>query len=277
MKFLAEIVQFLKKPFPAYERLGAFLKILLLLSVFISLFLYIFQPFGIATIESYKFLICLGFGSMTFLGAFLYELFAHKLLGLRSRLKPWSYGKWIVDNLAMMLFISLANFLYARLFFFGYIDWSLFPAMLYGTFMIGIIPITGLGAFALMRQERKYQEIAEEINAIQTNSPNTSQASGGLLFEIPVPQIRFIEALHNYVKIGHIDEQGKFKIQVERTTLKQILEQTAGTSIVKCHRSYLVNKDTIEAASGNAQGLLLSLRNCEIQVPVSRTYVHAFR
>ncbi len=277
MKIFDEVVILLKKPFPIYETSMAYYRILLFLSVFITLFLYIFEPFGISTLESNKFLICLGFGSMTFLGAFLYEILVHKLLRLRGRLQNWTYGKWMLDNLGIMLFISLANFLFARLALFGFIQWNLFPTMLYSTFMIGIIPLAAIGAFSLLKFEKKYQNIAKEINRSGNTSSIYRKSHKGSIFDIHIDQIRYIEALQNYAKIGYISPEGETKSKIERTTLKHILKETEGTTIIKCHRSFLVNKDTIISAAGNAQGLLLSLADCDRVIPVSRTYVPKFR
>ena len=90
-------------------------------------------------------------------------------------------------------------------------------------------------------------------------------------------QIRYIEALQNYAKIGYINTEGQLKEQVERSTLKGIIQQIADTSIVKCHRSFLVNRDHITQVTGNAQGLQLTLADCKKSVPVSRAFVSVFR
>jgi len=277
MKFFDKIIQILRKPFPADESRLAYYRTLLILSVFITLFLYIFQPFGISTLSSFKFIICLGFGSMTFLGGLTYEIVIYQILNLKGKPENWTYGKWILNNLGIMIFISFANFIFARLLIFGYIQWDLFPQMIYATFMIGIIPLVALGGLSLYKNEKKYQIIANEINQSKI-IPSKIKDNGNLsIFDIPTDQIRYIEALQNYAKIGYLNLDGSFKIQTERITLKRILEEAEGTAIIKCHRSFLVNKDTITTTAGNAQGLLLSLEDCDKVIPVSRTLVPVFR
>ncbi|MEQ9300109.1 MAG: LytTR family DNA-binding domain-containing protein [Cyclobacteriaceae bacterium] len=276
MKILNDVVQLLNRPFPDMERLTYF-KLLISLSLFVTFFLYVFEPFGLSTLEDNQFLICLGFGSMTFVGALVYDFFFHMLLKLNSTPEKWTYGKWVLDNLGYMLFISLANFLYARLVIIGFINWELFPQMIYSTFMIGIIPLMSIGAWTLLSGERKYQHIAEEINQGKSNGPARQADDSGSLFDIPTHQIRYVEALQNYSKIGYITPEGELKEKIERTTLKGILSEAEGSSIVKCHRSYLVNRVTVVNASGNAQGLLLSLADCDKVIPVSRTCVADFR
>jgi hypothetical protein len=277
MNFFENILGILRKPFPEEDNRLTYYRNLVFISLFITLFLFIFQPFGISSLESRKFVICLGFGSMTFLGVFVYKSLRdqlHLILGKRGK---WTFGKWILNNLGIMFFISLANFLFARLVLFGFIQWDLFPAMIYGTFMIGIIPLTLLGGYALFKQEKKYQTIADEINLEKKTSSIIKNIGSIAVFDIPAHQIKYIEALQNYVKIGYISVEGSLKIKTERCTLKEILEKTEGSAIIKCHRSYLVNKDAITTASGNAQGLLLTLSDCDQIIPVSRTFVPLFR
>lgn len=275
MYLLETIVKTLNKPFPEDGRFGS-IKNITVISVFVIFILYVFQPFGISTIESGKFLICLGFGSMTFMSSIIYEFIISQLFKLKGERGKWTFGKWILNNLAIMFFISLANFLYARILIIGYIEWELFPHMIYGTFMIGIIPIVVLGWLSLNKQEKKYQNIAEEINQQKVMNPSRNSDEESI-FDIPVSQIKFVEALQNYVQIGYFNFEGKFIKQTKRATLKQILNETQESSIVKCHRSFLVNRKAIISASGNAQGLLLQLSDCDTIIPVSRSYVSIFR
>lgn len=277
MNSFDKIVQILRKPFPRVENWYSYFKILIIISLFVTFFLYVFQPFGISALESHKFLICLGFGSMTFLGALIYEFTVGqflKLIGIRAR---WTFGKWILNNLGVAIFISFTNFLFIRILYFGFIQWELFPNMLYGTLMIGLVPIVVLGGVTLIKQEKKYQIIAEEINQKKTSTSNINNNHDLSIFDISASQIKYVEALQNYVKIAYMDGEDKLIVQTERATLKNILEEVEGSSIIKCHRSFLVNQEAIISTNGNAQGLLLSLSECDKIIPVSRSCVSIFR
>ncbi len=276
MEFVKTVLLTLKKPFPAEESWWTYTKKILILSLFISFFLFVFKPFGIDSLEEDSLLICLGFGAMTLAGALAYELTMGQVLRLFGFHINWTFGKWVFNTLITTLFIAFANFIFSRLIVIGYIDWSLFPTMLYSTFMIGVLPVTLLGAWLLSKQETKYKGIADEINQSKAGDSKPTNQNLSLL-DIPTSRIKYIEALQNYVKIGHINAEGQLKIQTERLTLKEVLAQINGSSITKCHRSYLVNTEAIISVSGNAQGLLLSLSNCDKIIPVSRTYVPLFR
>lgn len=277
MKFLDTTLKILNKPFPEQESRVGMPKTTAIISLFVTFFLYIFQPFGISALNSDKFLICLGFGAMTFVATITFEFIVGPVLKLKGELEHWTFGKWILNMLGIMLTISLANFLFARILIFGFIEWGLLPDMIYGTFMIGIIPITVLGGLSLGIQEKKYKGIAKNINQQKTVHSTDHISDEYSLFDIPVSQIKYIEALQNYVFIGYVDSEGQFKKLTERATLKNILEEISGSSIIKAHRSFLVNRRAVISTSGNAQGLLLQLSDSDRTIPVSRSYVPVFR
>lgn len=263
------------------ESTMGFVKITTGISIFITLFLYIFTPFDLNTLESDLLTTCLGFGLCTFFISLLYEFTIVRWSNIKGKGTNFTLGKWIIYVTGLLLFISLANFLYIRITYFGYIKWEFLPYMIKGTFMVGIFPTVVLGIIALLRQERKYQGIAAEINEDMDSNPKakakTTSTEDPILFDIPSSQIRYVEALQNYVKIGHLSPEGQWKERTERATLKSVLEEVNGSALVKCHRSFLINRETITSTSGNAQGLLLRLADCEKTIPVSRSFVGRFR
>ena len=279
MKLISNIKRILNKPFPEEENFVEQLKTISFVSLFIFLFLIIFQPFGISDGEGDKYWVCLGFGITTFIAMLIYVLLFNLGVKLKGTRKQWTYWKWIVYNTLIILPISLANFLFARFWIFGYIEWGLYPQMMYSTLMIGIIPVTFLGWVSLIRQERKYRQISADINSYRTKKSESEVATSSSknIFGILVDQIRYVESLQNYVNITYIDSKGNLSKKTERSTLKKVIEQLQDTPIIKCHRSYLVNKNEITSTTGNAQGLILTLNNCVEEVPVSRSFVAKFR
>jgi len=280
---LENIRRLLNKPYPMEESAMGVLKIITGISIFIAVFLYVFTPFDLNKVESGQLKICLGFGLMTFITSVVYEFTIVRWSNIKGESANFTFGKWIIYITGLLLCISLANFLYIRIFFFGYILWEFLPAMIKGTFMVGIFPTVALGVVALLRQEHKYQGIAKEINQkfdvdVQTKiDNNTDITNKQQIFGIPSTNIRYIESLQNYVKIGHLTTEGKWQEKTERATLKSILNDAIDANLVKCHRSFIVNRGAILSTSGNAQGLLLSLADCKKEIPVSRSFVASFR
>lgn len=277
MEILNNILAVLNKPFPEEESWLDTFKTSGLFSAFLFYFLYVFEPFGLSELGADKLWICLGFGIMTLLGLLFYEFLIRQVFKWKGGQVQWTYGKWILYNIGLLFFISIANFLFIRLVFFGYIDWRLYHHMLYSHLTIGIFPIIVIGRLSLMKREKKYQHIAQEINQQKQARPTSIQTDDLTICDIPVQQIKYIEALQNYAIIGFLNADGQLTKQTERLTLKSILEKTKGSAIKRSHRSFLVNQEAIIAISGNAQGLLLTLSDCDKEIPVSRTYVPIFR
>jgi len=275
MEYLGSIRDFLNKPFPVEESKAAFFRLVGAISLFIFLFLGIFEPFGINTVEEGKWMICFGFGVVAFLTMVAFEYLLDMVFKLKRKPEEYTFWKWILYMTGMMLAISLTNFLFSRSLF-GSMDWSLFPAMLKGTLAIGIFPLIFIGGAALLRTERKYQDISHQINSSPPKKHNIKDDHLSI-FNISLNDVLYVEALQNYIRIGYKAPDGTFAERTERSTLKSIIDQIQGSSVVRCHRSFLVNTEAILSTSGNAQGLQLTLKGFNKIIPVSRSYVPAFR
>lgn len=277
MNIIRQILKLLNRPFPQQDNPMYFLRTIGLVSLFVAFFLYAFRPFDLDDAPINLFWTCIGFGLVSFVAMALYGFTISRQIKLRLAPGKWVFGVWILDTMAMMTMISLGNFLFARLSFFGSIRWEFFPQMISSTFLIGIFPVSMIGALTLFRAERKYQDIAREINEKPVSKSGNDMKAELQVMGVKVEQIRYIEALQNYVRIAYVNESGAFKSITERATLKSILDASSGSSLVRCHRSYVVNRSYILETSGNAQGLMLQLSDSDKEVPVSRTYVPMFR
>jgi len=275
MNIISQIIAFLHRPFPPTENWIDRIKLAIGISLFVTFFLFIFEPFGLSNIKEHKFWICLGFGATTLFASLFFEIIIVSILGLYEYPQSFTFGKWVLHAIGMILTISIANFMFEG-WLQGNLNWRYFPQMIYATFAIGIFPTVVLGSLSMLRQERKYQEIASEIIVRKEEAKETSSEEK-MIGDISVSSMRYIESYQNYIKIGYIDSESILKESMKRSTLKSLQSELEGTSIVKCHRSFLVNRSTIISVSGNAQGLLLTLSDCDKQIPVSRSFVSSFR
>jgi len=270
--------EILKKPFPEFESSFSYLRAMFLVSLFIVFFLFIFRPFGFHEVRSNLFLICLGFGLMTIVGSLFFEFILRPLFGWSRTGRSFTFARWILHTIVLLLCISVANFIFLSLVINKQFQWQNFPSMLFGTCAIGIFPTVVFGGLALIKKEKDYQQMAKAINQKAVPSNSTLLPSHSVeIFGIKASKIKYVEAMQNYVKIGFLSNQGELEEQTERATLKAVLDQLEGGNIIKCHRSFLVNKESIISSSGNAQGLLMTLSDCEKQIPVSRSYVSKFK
>jgi DNA-binding LytR/AlgR family response regulator len=61
-----------------------------------------------------------------------------------------------------------------------------------------------------------------------------------------------------------------------RDTLKKVEESFAGSDVIRCHRSYMVNFEKVKVIRRDRDGLKLEFDNLSVaDIPVSKTYVEA--
>mgnify|MGYP002335652397 CR=1 FL=1 len=79
------------------------------------------------------------------------------------------------------------------------------------------------------------------------------------------------QAQDNYVELYYRKDEQLNKFLM-RTSLSKLIASINHPSIVRCHRSYLVNLPQVEAIKGGTNDLELHLRATDIAVPVSKSY-----
>lgn len=87
---------------------------------------------------------------------------------------------------------------------------------------------------------------------------------------LPADDLLFIVADRNYALVHTRTAERPYLL---RTSLKALEGQLANTSVVRCHRSYLVNTAQVLHRRRHARGLHLTLRDTEISVPVSASFM----
>jgi len=96
---------------------------------------------------------------------------------------------------------------------------------------------------------------------------------GVLKFSLKTENLYFLESAENYVSICYLNK-GKVSKYLLRDTLKKAEEIFAGTEVIRCHRSYMVNFDKVKVIRKDKDGLRLELDNPAVMdIPVSKTYV----
>ncbi len=278
MDLLEKTKTLLARPFPQEENWTDTLKIVGAISLFVFVFLYVFKPFGmhLAQGKGY-FLLCFGFALVAFIASMVYEFIALKIIRIKISGPKFTFSRWILYFAGAMIMISFANFIFVRLVLFGNIEWPLYFPMLKGTFAIGLFPAIFFGAVAVLKKERKYQNIATEINQKGLSCATKPSALNETIFGITIAKIQYVEAMQNYVRIGYLSAENGQLEHIERATIASVSKELVSDNILRCHRSFLVNRNFIKTSTGNAQGLTLSLTDCEKKIPVSRSFVADFK
>lgn len=274
----------LNEPFPERQQGLKKVKEIFFTALFVTLFLYLFNPFGLQNMPQGVGLSASIFGVITFVFYLFFHWFVGSVLKLHTDVPSWTLWKWIVSMMAMTLWISIGNF--AFLIFSLPNNFSLgdFPKMLQYTVMVGITPTAISGMLIQVNGLEKHLDEAKDFSKFhQDPLPEKHNKSRHVEFEISngenlsiaTEAIYFIEAMQNYLMVHH--ESGQ-PTQVKQTMVRLTMTKAAilvdDYSMLRCHRSFIINTQKVAKVSGNAQGLKLALVNLtDREIPVSRRYI----
>jgi hypothetical protein len=275
---LSPLLNYLNAPFPDHTNLKQQAFWLITVGVFIAFVSYLsFKPSpnqSSATVFS----ICIAFGAITVIFGGIFAQVRRRFINIPSDVPSWTLWKWITETILLVCWIAFGNFLLLKV---------IYPSMPFnimsylsiarGTLIVGIFPIVVSGLLIQLRALKINQALADGI--VLTDHEQQSKflefvLSKGHSIKVDSSRFLYAESMHNYVSIHFFDAHGQAQSELLRNTLANILELTAGTNIVRSHRSFLVNLDLVEEVNGNAQGLKLGLSDlAEVEIPVSRAHI----
>ena len=272
------------QPFPDKADFKQSLLTILWVGVFIALFLFLIRPFGIEGPWANLAFVSVGFGVVTVVFGWIFEILMRFVFRIETQGPNWTLGKWIFYSIVLVVWIAIGNYLFVN-YMSGWKAMGYFNLlrMIGYTSLIGIFPVALSGVLVQLRAEKENEKDAQSLED-KVHSPHASSSlqisitdSTGREFEFSSEQIRYAEAMQNYVTVWFWKD-GRLNKEMLRATIASVEEQLSNCSVIRCHRSYLVNVDAIENVSGNAQGLRLKLRDIpQEEVPVSRSFISEIR
>lgn len=247
----------------------------------VFLILAIFQPFNINDniVGPIKFAIIGGFGLITFLIViicpWLIQLFDKDFYDA----KKWTNGYAIINFFVTVGIIILGNFLYLSILESEFRLNSLF-SMAWQTLVISIF-VYYINLVFENRTLKKNLQTASLINqhiinqTSPTPAPENNISINGTgrndIITINIESLLYIESDKNYCHVSYL-VNGKKEEQTIRATILSIESQLSEiTSIVRCHRAFLVNTKNISHVERNSGGYHLEMNGCDNSIPVSRS------
>lgn len=241
----------------------------------VAAFLLVFQPFQIEVNSWFSFWAITGFGAVTFLMSLLVELLLRRFI-MEYFKGNLAFGFMYAANIS---FIAIGNLLYSIVMF----DNSnahflelLFWALVY-TALVGLIPLTFFFILHFWKKhEAAQQKIAEQAEIIEVAEKSKGvlalEGDGrGEILKLNGDQILYLQAQDNYVIIQYLDNH-LLKNHLLRASLSKLEKQLAGTTIKRCHRSFLVNMDKVKTIRKGSNNLQLLLNDTSDAIPVSQKY-----
>jgi hypothetical protein len=270
------IGKLISEPYPLIERKWQHI---FSFGLFVALFMLIFQPFGLSENPPINvILITAGYGCVSIIILTINYILVPVLFRNWFDKKSWNVLKKITWHTWTIFTIGLGNCIFSSVL---NSSWSLhrFFVFQYYTFAVGLIPAIVLTILNQKLMLSRNLKSAKEFNEqLRNKSKNLSgehiacitSENGKDKLEIGVSNILYIESIGNYIKVVYVKE-GKLSNTLLRSTMKRAeLQVQDFTSLIKCHRAFLVNISKIVKVKGNSQGLRLILINTETEIPVSR-------
>lgn len=125
-----------------------------------------------------------------------------------------------------------------------------------------------------------YQALQEEYDILKlsisakndTHSIQLYDYKGDLAITIPAESIYYMEAQDNYVQIHYLSE-GEFSKYLLRCPTQKLEKTIEGTSLVRCHRSYIVNLTHMTCLErGHNRASITLDGHIDKKIPVSASY-----
>ncbi len=268
-----------EKHYPFNDDLKLNLQSFFAISIGIFLFLLFFQPFLLKNPDfNNQYLIIAGFAAISFIFFVGLRIFIPSVFQKVFDSEKWNFGKEFILNLVFVSLNSVAYTFYAR--YVGEIMITFHTATLFVLLSISsmVINIVINELRRLNNQVKQLSELAgisdeiaqlpEKNVEIEFESENKSD-----FFQLPLEQIILIKSANNYIEVIYksIDKVNRRLI---RNTIKNTEELFSRfPSLVRCHRSCIVNKNYVQKILKRSDGMRLVLFDYPIEIPVSRQYI----
>mgnify|MGYP005850064233 CR=1 FL=1 len=266
---------FLNNEFTLLDRKADRLLLIVIILLFSIFFLNVFQPFNIGRWYSdsgiIKFLRLSSYGFVVAL-VFLFTQFPLRKAFKTEHFKLKTYILWLLIEIALVSLVYI--FLYGN------------PVGNFINDLIFSVKYTLLGiclpySFAILLIYYKNQ--SAEIKTLQNKiaKPNENRflvlkdENDKIKFSILTKDLLMLESTDNYVSVFYLFE-GKVQRKLLRNTLKNMEEKLKEYSIIRCHRSFIVNFSNVDFMQKKGKKLTLKLKHIEKSIPVSEKYLSLF-
>ncbi|MBN2213161.1 MAG: response regulator transcription factor [Bacteroidales bacterium] len=270
----------INKTKPVYN-LKEQLKLFFSISLGIYLLILFFQPFGnIRPDINEKLLYNAGLAGITYFMMWIFRIMIPLTFPKFSDFEKWNIDPKTISYALIWFFNALAFVFYIR--YVGPLRMSMY--LIFKISLISLVPIIVLSATdtrkslnqllqALIEKNKKLtaqlSDSEEKAKAIEViASENKSE-----IIKLQIDDLVLIKSADNYVEILY-NENEKIQQKLIRNTLKNIEAQLKKYSdIIRCHRTYIVNKKYVRDFTRGYTGYRLKLSGYNEEIPVSRQYL----
>ena len=265
---------------------GNLITLVLFTAIFSLCFINIFQPYGSrewlqGTMSETRYfvlsllLVLIGMCVLAISRIILY----YHCKKTKRAISLWHYSLWIA---AEVLAISFSFTLLEVLIFNDQREFlQLLKFSFVNTFWVLFIPYTLAWLFFSWRdKDRRLKAIAQyrdQGGKMPDNVPqpmvNFFDTKGDVKFSVKTQDLVYLKGADNYLTIHYIDGE-KMGTYMIRSTFKAVEDNLKDLGIVRCHRSYMVNRRHVKLYQKGKDGFVVKLdTNPPVDIPVSKNYV----
>lgn len=249
--------------------------LILVVFVFSVIFLNIFQPFNIARWYSdsgfIQFLRLSSYGFVIGI-VFLFTQFPLRKIFKVEKFKIKSYLLWLAIEIALINLVYI--FLYGN-------PIGNFKNDLIFSLKHTLLSIWLPYSFAILIVYYKNQR--EEIETLKSIVVKPAEKrlvvfkdeNGKIKFSVQSNDLLLLESTDNYVSVYYV-LQNKTQRKLLRNTLKNMEEMLKENSVVRCHRSFMVNIANVEFMQMEYKKFNLKIKHFDKLIPVSEKYSTPF-
>lgn len=228
-----------------------------------------------------------GYTAAFFIIALLVIIFSKRIM-YAKRLHDMSYSQYVLWNVAEVVMICL---LYTAFSLEGdklgiiklensSIVLIFLKSFLYA-FISLIIPYIIAGMYFAIIDKNNTIRLMNYSNVVSDEpiSPKDEKKitlfdnSGVLKMSVSLSSLYYIESDDNYIIVWYEDINKELKKYMLRCRLKTVEESFKGSSLVRCHRKYVVNMDKVKVLRKEKDGYQLNLENDTIPpIAITKTY-----
>ena len=277
--YFTKITKWLKVPYYFNPSFYFKLKLSTSFSLFVFLFLFFFKPFQLSEFEL---VLLIQYTLFIAFFTFINILFVTSVLPLIFK-KYFDEDNWTVGKTTLIYFFTtivtaiilkyLGDFYIIKT---VSLSKYIFYSVLVSSFPFVFFIVNNERTVRLKRNEKAKRIISnkKETKKNEFSSENIKiyAQNNKEYIKIETKDLLYITCQGNYASF-FLRKNGIIKEKILRTTLANIEKEFKNNpKIIRCHKSFIVNTNYILDITGNARGYILSLKNIENKIPVSRSF-----
>ena len=272
------IVAWFRQPFRLLDSVQARWKLVIFCGVFGCLFLNIFQPFNLTqwftSVKTPLFVILTFFSAAGMAALALTQFAFRSLFKIELTTRIGFLGWLLLEFFIISLVMHSVNIYLLDL---AFINLPEYLITLKYTLMVLVLPyFLAILLLFVEQQLQVVQELTLKVNRSATSDQVTiNDENGKTGVTMPLKNILYFKSEDNYVLL-YYKHEGEVRKELIRTNLKKLEQELGLASLVRIHRSYMINGQNLISAIKTSRGYQVKIDGAVEQLPVSATYQQDF-